>query len=252
MRYGYKKNLSIVTAMVLLIMVLVVPMTAYAEDDVAWDYEVEPLKENTWAPPSDNYTNDTRTIFSTKVGSSGKMTFKLSGYDASAKLYTALSDAKGTTYDKGVSTYISKDSYGTLSCAVEKGTYYLVVHSGKCKYSFSAVKAQKKNFSREKAQKLKAGKLDKIIFTWKQNYSRWYKISNPKKKKIKVFLNRETGIEIYNARMIKLSTIESGLGTKCTTTDKQPKGTYYIRVMADRDRAIHGNDIGKYVTIKWK
>ena len=253
MKYGYKKNLSVLIVMVLLVMVFSVPIVARAEDNTEWNYEVEPLKQNTWAPPSDNYEKDTRTIFNVNVGSQGKITFKLKDSGSSAILYTVLSDAKGTTYGKGPSAYISQGAYATTSCAVAKGNYYLRVISGKCKYSFSAVKTQT-NYSRQKAQKLKAGKLSKICFTWRRNYSRWYKISNPKKKKIKFFFNGDTDFEVYDVRGRRLDVRMNGSMSKYITTDKQPKGTYFIRVMSDRSNSGNhsGNEIGKYVTVKWK
>ncbi|MDO5455624.1 MAG: hypothetical protein Q4F25_01765 [Eubacteriales bacterium] len=255
MKYGFKKRLSVLSVVLILIMVLGAPMAAYAERAIDWSYEVKPIKQNTWAPESNHFEDDSTTIFSTKVGSPGVMTFKLSNEYAHAMLYTVLSDAKRTTFDKGRCTEIckSKDglltSQGTLTCAVEKGTYYLVVYGGKVKYSFSAMKAQK-NTTRAKAQKLKAGKLGKINFTWKKHPSRWYKVSNPKKKKIKVFLNRDMNISIYNSKKKRLSTTRNSEGTKYTTTEVQPKGTYYIRVRSGWKGSSDG--IGKYVTIKWK
>ena len=183
------------------------------------------------------------------MGSPGKLTFKKYDEHSYAILYTVLSDAKRFTDDKGVMTYIGTFRDGTLTCAVEKGTYYLVVYNGKIKYSFSPVKAQK-NTSRKKAQKLKAGKVSKFCVTWKKHPSRWYKLSNPKKKKIKVILNRDMPVTIYNAKKKRLNTMVNSKGNKYTTTEVQPKGTYYIRVRSGWKGSSDG--IGKYVTIKWK
>ena len=135
---------------------------------------------------------------------------------------------------------------------IDKGTYYISVYGGKFKYSFTPVSTPV-NYCRAKALKLKANKKTSILFTRKSNYSRWYKIKLPKNKKINLSFDEVWDFRIYDARGKGIKTIRNGSNRDYCTVKKQPKGTYYIRILSmyDRDKPSWHRDEIDYMTFKW-
>lgn len=245
------KRLITLAIAALMLTTLIAPVTASA----AVNYQFKTLKAGTTAQKSYKYNSATGihyTYYTIKVDKPGQLAFTLSD-DGYVYIYNNKNDLINGTY---------KNSYKSISyrsdckaVAVEKGTYYLNVSDGTAKYKFTAAPAAG-NYCVSKAKTVAASTNTKVMLTPKTNYSRWFKISLPSKKKITYTTNTNTAatsIEIYNTKMQKLETIKNGSDVKYCTKEKQAKGTYYIRVKSqtryagDRDYAF-----GNIYTFKWK
>ena len=149
-------------------------------------------------------------------------------------------------------------SSGISYAGVRKGTYYIKVeHSGayKLQYTFTAVK-EKKNYNSKKAVTLKSGKKATGVFACddekKKKTSRWYKITVPSNKTIKVQIDRQGALNpmylsLYQKSGKKLKLYTDGtLKNKKKNTGKMKveKGTYYMELESY-------SYIGTY-SIKWK
>lgn len=236
---------------VLMAVTLLVPVQAKA----AVNYQFKTLKAGTVAQKSYKYNGDTGihyTYYTITVSKPGQLLFTLSdtGY---IYLYNNKKDLINSTHNYSYKTISYRSD--SKSVAVEKGTYYMEVSDGTAKYKFTAAPAVT-NYCVAKATAVKAGKTTKVMLTPKTNFSRWYKITLPSKKKITYTANTAThaqDIEIYTAGMRRLETIKNGSDVKYCTKLKQPKGTYYIRIRSqrryqgDRDYAF-----GDIVTFSWK
>lgn len=202
------------------------------------------LKAGQWATESEELYDSsigwyTERSYKIKVPKAGKLTFSFSKSDYKyAELSTSLTSDENSI---GINN--------NTSVVVEKGTYYLDVRSGNCKYSFTAAPLQK-NFCRAKAAKLSAKKTAKVYFTPTRSFSHWYKIKLPKKRKIKISFSEEHDFIIYNAKGKVCETVRNGSDVKYCTQKSQPKGTYYIRVLSDGENR-NSYAFGEYVTFKW-
>lgn len=149
-------------------------------------------------------------------------------------------------------------SSGISYAGVRKGTYYIKVkQSGayKLQYTFTAVK-EKKNYKSKKAVTLKSGKKETGVFACddakKKKTSRWYKITVPSNKTIKVQIDRQGALNpmflsLYQKSGKKLKLYTDGTlknKKKNTGKIKVEKGTYYMELES------YGY-IGTY-SIKWK
>lgn len=249
-KYSIQKSVVALVFALSVLATIAMPMTAHAANSNSYRIITKTLGKNTWATESTNDNRREHTLYKIRVEKSGRLSFKLSGSNSYVYIYSSL------PYVENGYSIRSNDSYESMSksssFAVDKGTYYLEVCRGKCKYTFTAAPSQK-NYCMQRAQKLKANKTAKIYFTPKLKFSRWYKISNPRKKQITITLNDEwQEFAIYNAKRQKLSTVEKGSRKKFCTSEAQPKGTYYIRILSDRkDYDYDYYMFGKYITLKW-
>lgn len=149
-------------------------------------------------------------------------------------------------------------SSGISYAGVRKGTYYIKVEQSgayKLQYTFTAVK-EKKNYKSKKAVTLKSGKKETGVFACddakKKKTSRWYKITVPSNKTIKVQIDRQGALNpmflsLYQKSGKKLKLYTDGtLKNKKKNTGKMKveKGTYYMELES------YGY-IGTY-SIKWK
>lgn len=248
-KHKIRKCVTSIAVTLSLLATVMVPMSVNAADSNGYGIVIKPLANDTWATVSVDYDKQEYTIYSIHVEKAGILSFKLLGSSPAIKVYSALPYMHaGGMFTDGSYKYMTK----SRSVSVEEGTYYLKVNQGKCKYSFSAASSQE-NYCMQHAQKLKANKTAKIYFTPKMKYSRWYKISNPRKKKITITLNDKTQrFAIYNAKRKKVSTVKKGSSIKYCTSKAQPKGTYYIRIVSDRNNKEDDDYMfGKYITLKW-
>lgn len=241
MNRATKKNMLAAVLVLVLLFAINAPVTVEAASKK--DYKSVKLKQNTWASNSNKYDNNLGydKYYKITVPKAGSLAFTLSG-SARVTVYTSISK-------KSEGSYIDLNDSKTV--AVDKGTYYLFVRRGKCKYKFNAAPSQK-NYCMQRAQKLKANKIAKAFMTPKYGFSRWYKIYNPKNKKITITLNKAHDFVIMDSEGYYISTIEKGSKTKFCTRRDQPKGTYYIRILSDRNTPDDGYAFGEYVTLKWK
>ena len=158
---------------------------------------------------------------------------------------------------------VSDSFWGKISYAgVRKGTYYIKVkHSGayKLQYTFTAVK-EKKNYKSKKAVTLKSGKKATGVFACddakKKKTSRWYKITVPSNKTIKVQIDRQGALNpmylsLYQKSGKKLKWYaQEALKEKKKNIGKikVEKGTYYMELESYTGYGYTG---GTY-SIKWK
>lgn len=245
-----KRGLSALLIVAMLVMLL--PVSVYAGKK---DYRLKVLKAGKWAAKSYNYNYDTvihYTYYKISVSKPGRLNFTLSS-EGSLSLYTSLSDIVNST-SKASRTYLNPYSESRM-IAVEKGTYYLYVSDGKVKYTFSA-EATPTNYCVAKAKALKANVAAYSVFTPKTNFSRWYKITNPKKKKIVYWtstVDSAYSVAVYNTKMRRLATVKNGSDLKYCTKAAQPKGTYYIYVREQyRSPGESNYAFGDVVSLKWK
>ena len=247
-----KRTVSTALILTMLVMLLL-PMSVPA---AAKNYRFKALSAGKWATESYKYDGDTGihyTYYKITVSKPGRLNFSLSS-DGWVYIYNNASDIANNTVKKGSRSYIYYNSDCKM-VAVEKGTYYLNVSDGKCKYSFSAA-ATPTNYCVAKAKALKANTVAYNVFTPKTNFTRWYKITNPSKKKITYWSNTSDHayeIQIFNTKLQRLETVKNGSDTKYCTKAAQAKGTYYIRVQC-QDRFAGANDyaFGDVATLKWK
>lgn len=149
-------------------------------------------------------------------------------------------------YDKGLKQ--ARDYFDSLSnntqITLASGTYYFVFKpyyaSVNVKFIITPYTKYKdrKNYSRATSYKLKAKTWETVTQTPNNNYVRWYRISLTKKQVIHV--NRQDSnisIALYNSRMEKPSIFSYTNKDLFITQDKQPKGTYYIRVTENDDES---------------
>ncbi|MDO5133121.1 MAG: hypothetical protein Q4D81_09080 [Eubacteriales bacterium] len=253
MKKTMKNRILSLSIIVVLLTAMLIPMTAFG----ATKYEIKTLSPGKWATKSFHYDEKSEayidTYYKITVSKPGQLAFTLSG-DTYITIYNSKSDLL-TTSKKYSRKSISPGSVSKL-VAVEKGTYYLDVWSGsKCKYSFTAA-ATPTNYCIAKAKALKANTEARNMFTPKTNFDRWYKITNPKKKKIVIMTNISYyahDVQIYNANLQIVPKVKNGADTKYCTKTSQKKGTYYIRV---RCQSRYEEEVdyafGDVVTLKWK
>ena len=247
-----KKRLLSLALLAALVVSMLAPLSVSAASQ---NYRFQTLGAGTWANKSYKYDGTTGihyTYYTIKVAKPGQLSFAFSS-DGYIRLYTSASAlAKGVS--GGSRTYLKADSE-SKSVAVEAGTYYMEVSEGKAKYSFIAAPSAP-NYCVAKATALAANTAAKIMLTPKTNYCRWFKITNPSKKKIIFWTNLADyayNTELFNANMARLSTVKYGSDTRYITKAAFPKGTYYLcvkrkpRYAGDLDYAF-----GDIVTIKWK
>ena len=236
------KHLILILTITSLISAMLIPLSVSAASGTRIRY----LKAGQWADQSEISEsisgNGNTTYYKIKVSKAGRLIFTFLNGSASFLITPSTDDC---------SAYISNGS----SVVVDKGTYYLRLSSGKCKYIFKAATTQT-NYCADKAKKLKAKKTAKMFFTSKNNFSRWYKITLSKKQKIRIEFNHSRDVVLYNAKgkAIDIHSSEPsyslGYGRKYATSKKQPKGTYYIRVLSESP-TYGGYYFGDYVTCKW-
>ena len=148
------------------------------------------------------------------------------------------------------------DASGTYIIAMSKGTYYIqMCELGDNPTAQIKITTQKavnpSNYCRAKAIALKAGQTVKIAQTADYFYSRWYKITVPKKKTVTITTNegRAENIILYDSKMRQVGCTSGS--KKVITEDKIDKGTYYIRVLSPRYSDYISEYIGQYITVKW-
>ena len=251
MKKRISKRLITTILAALMIVTLILPTSAFA----AVNYQFKTLSAGAVAKTSYKYNSETGihyTYYTIKVSKPGELAFTLSD-DASITLYTDKKDLTDYTHNGSAKTISYRSDNKSVS--VEKGTYYMNVSSGTAKYKFTAAPSAT-NYSVSKAVSLASGKTAKVMLTPKTNFARWFKISLSSKKKIAYSANTNTAainIEVYNSKMQKLETVKNGSDVKYITKEKQPKGTYYLRVKSqtryygDRDYAF-----GDVINFSWK
>ena len=253
-----KVRSGIKRAAALLFAVMLVVSLGAVDASAATDCRFKSLPAGKWAASSYQYNDKTGihyTYYIIRVKKPGILRFDLSGQEVWLKVTNSRSDLENHT-DKHAYVAMTKDSE-QRQYAVEPGTYYAYVINGKMKYTFKAVSAAK-NYSLSRAAGLKSGKTVTEAFAPTNNYSRWYKISNPTKKRIAIQTNTKMNaenIEIYNAKYQRLETVPNGSTTKIRTRAKVPKGTYYIRIMSQyrwTGALDFGAVFGNVATLRWK
>lgn len=248
----WKKHAAIVLA---LLMVLTAgrPIPVFAETNCRF----QTLSPGKWAKNSHRYdlVNVDYVYYVVTLKEAGALNFTLKNAygDGYVKIYKSkkeIIDNKlgGTCHN--ISTF-----HKNKMVALEKGTYYLDVETDQCKYTFTAA-GKPDNYCPAKAKRLKANTKVKIIYNPRMVFDRWYKITNPKRKKIRVYTNnsgRAWHATVYTSKLKPLIYTHDYAGDDfyyVETKDPQPKGTYYIRV-----RSIEKYTFGAYGTVdivKWK
>lgn len=246
-----KRSVSAVLVLVMLLMLLL-PMSVPA---ATVNYRIKSLKAGKWANASYKYNYDTGiryTYYKVSVAKPGRLSFSFSG-DGSVYLYDTVSDmTKNTKKGSWIGVRYNSDS---KMVAVEKGTYYLYVWTGKCRYTFTADPIPT-NYCSAKAKKLKANATAYNVFTPRTNFTRWYKITTSSKKKISYWSNTSDNaysIQIFNTKLRRLETEKNGSDLSYCTKAAQPKGTYYIRIQCQsRYSNEYDYAFGMVSTLKWK
>ena len=159
--------------------------------------------------------------------------------------------------------YVSTDGKsGHFYHALGKGTYYIRMYDGSTDYSYTATskvriiitpatKINKNNYCRANAISLAKNTTVSIAMTPHYDYVRWYKITLSAAAVINVYTNKNGGSYIYLYDS-KLNSLSCTRGTKqVTTQDKQPKGTYYIKVGMYSTFGTYDRK-GFYLALKWK
>lgn len=139
--------------------------------------------------------------------------------------------------------------------AVAPGTYYVSFENVKKAKLVLMDSPNKTNYCRARAISLTADKKVTVIQTPDIDYNRWYKITLTKAKKLKITSNHMPRITVSNKNGSVISFGSYNSTTKSvTSTNKLPKGTYYICVNAFNYIAAEGNagdKKGDYFVFKW-
>ena len=169
-----------------------------------------------------------------------------------------IGDGVMTTFCSSKKQELDSFSSGISYIGVRKGKYYIkVTQTGtyKLQYTFTAVK-EKKNYKSKKAVTLKSGKKETGVFAYddveKKKISRWYKITVPKNKTIKVQIDRQGNQDTMSLSLYQKSGKKLELYSYAQLKEKKKnpvklkvkKGTYYMELESYRY-------IGTY-SIKWK
>ena len=152
-------------------------------------------------------------------------------------------------------------SSGKEYLGLEKGTYYIRFWDDDVTVKFTLTPEKninKDNYCAGRARSLKSDTWAEIANTPKRTYTRWYKISVPKRKTVKVSTGPIDGagyaITMYDAKMRKISVTSSA--KYVVTNKKLDKGTYYIRVSNNKndDNTIDCFNIHHlpYIRLKWR
>lgn len=246
-----KRSVSAVLIFTLLVMLLL-PMSVPAASK---NYRITTLGRGKWASKSYKYNADTGihyTYYKISVTKPGRLNFVLSN-DTYISIYNSWSDLKNSTRNGSCIGLNYKSDCKMI--AVEKGTYYMYVMDGKCKYTFTAA-ATPTNYCVAKAKALKINTTDYSVFTPRTNFTRWYKITTAKKKKIYFWsntYNHAYSTQIFDSKLRRIQTVKNGSDTAYCTKAALPKGTYYIRVQCQNRYADeYDYAFGEVATIRWK
>ena len=139
------------------------------------------------------------------------------------------------------------DIFNNAKITMASGTYYFVFKpydaSANIKFTITPYTKYKdrKNYSRATSYKLKTKTWETVTQTPNNNYVRWYRISLTKNQVIHVNRPKNSSLEIklYNSRMEAPEIFSYTNKDLFITQDKQPKGTYYIKVSENYDDSIY-------------
>ena len=204
-------------------------------------YKSIPLSQNkTAAQKSYTYTYNSKTGISTYTYYRYKITIPAGGYITvttgkgktdseyrEVSFYRKLNDE-----DSAYSWWIyGTKKNGVFTIPIDKGTYYLRTYDNHTiKYKFTKVQ-QKPNYCVGKAVPLKKNQKALICQTPLYNYSRWYKIQLPKKQAVNIWFDEWNRASLYDSGLHYISMEHAGTNSpRYFSTEKLPKGTYYIRV----------------------
>jgi hypothetical protein len=144
--------------------------------------------------------------------------------------------------------YYSSD--GAVYYAVAKGTYYVKVKNNsnnyRIRYTFKAI-SDLSGTAKAKAKKLTAGKAVTGVVTATDTTKKvdWYKITLPKSQKVDITFtgsasSGKINLEFYGGgisgsitQYIRYLNDDASFSAKTWTSDKLPKGTYYIKITKD-------------------
>ena len=218
-------------ALTVVIMAGFVPVHANAYSP---KYKVANLQQNkviTALPYDFDYDtyDDIYHLYRISVPVNGFVKIVVSNASADVKIYKSIDWSK-YLYESNciIRSYGKKVHYAVLP----KGTYYLEVgEKTKLKWTFTSM-PNKTNYCRARAAALKSGKKPLIMFNYRYDHDRWYKIRITKRKKITISL--KTLDADYNDIYFTLVNFR-GIRIKCPQlrgntyqTAVVPPGVYYI------------------------
>ena len=236
------------------------PMRAQASD---WNlkYNISTLKANTFStikPDYKNYNNNTKEYYLYKitVPANSYVKIKTNNKNNSLKIYKRFSKEKELHESDPAVSLSKKTSYYRV---LPKGTYYIYNDNSanvRIKYTFTKVK-NPGNYCKAKAYSLAAGKKRTLVFNYKYEFGRWFKIQLTKKKAITItskYLDERdysSHISVYDSYGHRIDTYE--LNNTTDRTQVLPKGTYYIRVSrlgySDNDNGLY---LARMCQFYWK
>ncbi|MCR5795360.1 MAG: hypothetical protein K6G61_08495 [Solobacterium sp.] len=205
-----------------------------------------------------SYTQN-KTLYKMVLSADSAVNFKWAGNTGGRLNINIYADAAET---KSVGYVSVSGSSGHFIHALGKGTYYIRMYDGTSDSGYTATskvriiitaatKINKNNYCRANAISLAKNTTVQIAQTPNYDYVRWYKIKLTSAQVINVYTNKGMGylVRLYDS---KLNSLSCASGTKqVTTQDKQPKGTYYIKVSAYGLFGSYDRK-GAFIALKWK
>lgn len=266
-----KRYLHVLLIMAMLLTVLLSSMTVFGADK--YKYKTINTKAKKWVNVKQGlqtyseksgkwtYTNN---MYKIKVSSPGYLTIKWKTKEE----YTSLRLYKQKKDYKDGDSFASIERNHSAKIAVDKGVYYASAGGsssqpgkiGKFQYTFKKVKPTA-NYSPGTAKYLTPGKTATICMTPEYAYSRWYRITLPKKKSITFWCTKWSGgsksddpgyyVTVYDSDLKYIDMEHAGSGSsQYFSSDYQEAGTYYIRV---KSPSYSYDDLyGFLTTLKWK
>ncbi len=212
-------------------------------------YRIHTIKQKKWytSISSEKYTD----YYKFKVPSTGYIKLEVDTSKTTSH-HRAPRITIDTNYaDGGIRTV---DVFNGTSCiALPKGTYYFYATHENTRFRYEFVKQSRtSNYCQAKAESLKAGKNKIVVFDYGYEFTKWYKVSLTKSKKIRIWAAPKDGYGDYTPIVIdkdgKIHDVTFLYANK-SQTEVLPKGTYYILLSRDlqANRRHHKNATGYYV-----
>ncbi|SFB70342.1 hypothetical protein [Butyrivibrio sp. YAB3001] len=247
------------------------PKETKAATDEVYNYNVTALKAKTlvtakrcssaWNRTDRKYYYNYN-LYKITLPSDGYIKLETSDATVGLKLLKSFKKDVRLSKNEPITYFSSKKN--TYYYVLSKGTYYICnPYSDKdtnIKYTFSKA-VNPTNYSRNLAATLAQKKSQTLVYTWGNEYDRWYKVCLTKNQAVTI--TTKTLDEDYsriffefrnsNGKLVSYDTTSNTTGgTRTYKTAKLKKGTYYIHCYPGSGLFNNRYATGRIGTISWK
>lgn len=246
------KSGRIAFATVLMIVVMIFSMSAFASSD----YKYSALKADKWYNLKEEYP---KTVYKVKISDTSIVTINWRG-NKNGEFHVVFYADKACS-NEAYSTYYIHDTKGLEGFSLSRGTYYVLMENNAGVKSLQAkiriTKAvDKGNYSKAKAVSLAANRTVQIAQSPDCCYTRWYRIKLTKKQSVTITTSDYDANKVFmfgaDMKLIKCAKGDS----KVVTDNNLSAGTYFIRVVPfapfSSQYEYENEYAGDYMTLKWR